>query len=165
MCANSHMWHVCLKKGCESVSVKLGAERGSSGEERGLAGQPWRAATFRDGAVAHRPSLFSFPFSLFVSLSPISSFFSCLSPQPPSFNPLLLQSGNKGPEYLLPHSSQPPAHLSSPALRGQGGRSDYGVQSGPLHIFFIFIFLLSLLKLILRSFPASHTPLVAANLL
>lgn len=147
--------------------MKLGAERGNSlgRGERGLVGQPLRSATFR-GGVAFPSSLALLfpllPLCLFVS----DFFFSCLSPQPPSFNPLLLRSGNKCLEYLLSHSSPPPAHLGSPDPRGQDGRSDYGVQSCPSHvIIFPFIFLLSLLKLSLRSFPVSHTPLVAANLL
>lgn len=122
--------------------------------------QPWEMVW-----RAQPPSLFSFPFSLFVSLSGLFSFSSCLSPQSPSFNPLLLQSRSMGPEYLPPHliSRQPLSALLLPGDRV--AEVTLGPGALPHESLSLSSYSFSLLKLIHRPFPASHSPLLAAKLL
>lgn len=151
----AHTCGVCASRTDVSLCEAGGRERElGRGERLGL-------AAF-GGGVAGPLTLLFLPLCLFVS----DFFFLFLpSPQPPRCNALQLHSGNKGPEHLSLILIQPPSRLSSPAPGSQGGRSDCGGQSCPFHIIFTFIFLSSLLKRILRSFPVSHTPPVAANVL
>lgn len=97
--------------------MKIGAGIGNRKRRREVCPVSRQGLPPLDCSLAIPASLtFSFPFSLFVSLclghSPFSS---CLSPQPLSFYPLLLQSRSMGREHLLPHLTQPAAHLGSAA--------------------------------------------------
>ena len=104
LCLQTHTCSMCAWRKNVNLCEAPGREKETwQRRERDLSCQPLRCTTFREGD-ALPPSLPPSSLSPSPSLSLCLSFLlsSCLSPQTPSFNSFLLQSGSVSPAHLFP---------------------------------------------------------------